>query len=406
MPRFARPPDPLELPGAVPRSYRDRIRTPPSSPPTPRRTPPTSWSTASRRPRLGAVLASHRRRRLVPRHDPRVLRPGHRPREGLVAAGIQPGDKIGLMCKTTLRVDAHRLRHVVRRRRARAGLRDQLARAGQVEPHRLGRDRRHPRDRRPLRALRRGAPRPARDPQRLADRPRRPRQARRRGHRRPDDEIERRRNLAVGSDIATLIYTSGSTGKPKGCVLTHSNFVELCRNSAVALKEVVRDPRRLDAALHHHRAHLRPLHLGARRARGRARRPPARHEAAAPRARHLQADLPPRGAPRVREGLQRLRAEGRGRRQGQDLPRRRRHRGRPLDRSRRPARRSRSACKLKFTLFDRLVYRKLRTAMGGNVKYAVSGPRRSVRASATSTTRSASRSSRATASPRPPRPPR
>ncbi|HET8780087.1 MAG TPA: AMP-binding protein, partial [Agromyces sp.] len=57
-----------------------------------------------------------------------------------------------------------------------------------------------------------------------------------------DEEIERRRNLAVGSDIATLIYTSGSTGKPKGCVLTHSNFVELSRNSAVALKEVVAAP--------------------------------------------------------------------------------------------------------------------------------------------------------------------
>src|SRR5690606_29162272 len=42
-----------------------------------------------------------------------------------------------------------------------------------------------------------------------------------------DEEIERRRSLARGEDIATLIYTSGSTGRPKGCVLTHSNFVEL-----------------------------------------------------------------------------------------------------------------------------------------------------------------------------------
>src|SRR5690606_39265451 len=57
-----------------------------------------------------------------------------------------------------------------------------------------------------------------------------------------DAEIERRRQLAVGSDIATLIYTSGSTGRPKGCVLTHSNFVELSRNSAVALREAVAAP--------------------------------------------------------------------------------------------------------------------------------------------------------------------
>lgn len=58
----------------------------------------------------------------------------------------------------------------------------------------------------------------------------------------PDAEIERLRSIAVGSDIATLIYTSGSTGRPKGCVLTHSNFVELCRNSAKALDAVVQTP--------------------------------------------------------------------------------------------------------------------------------------------------------------------
>lgn len=50
-----------------------------------------------------------------------------------------------------------------------------------------------------------------------------------------DEEIERRRTIAVGSDIATLIYTSGSTGRPKGCVLTHSNFVDLSRNANAAL---------------------------------------------------------------------------------------------------------------------------------------------------------------------------
>ncbi len=54
-----------------------------------------------------------------------------------------------------------------------------------------------------------------------------------------DKEIERRRNLAKGSDIATLIYTAGTTGKPKGCILTHSNFFELSRNAKAALPEVV-----------------------------------------------------------------------------------------------------------------------------------------------------------------------
>src|SRR5690606_6928273 len=57
-----------------------------------------------------------------------------------------------------------------------------------------------------------------------------------------DDELEAARTVAKGADMATLIYTSGSTGRPKGCVLTHSNFVDLSRNSAAALNEVVRDP--------------------------------------------------------------------------------------------------------------------------------------------------------------------
>lgn len=57
-----------------------------------------------------------------------------------------------------------------------------------------------------------------------------------------DEEIERRRTIANGEDTATLIYTSGSTGRPKGCVLTHSNFVDLSRNSAAALGDVVNEP--------------------------------------------------------------------------------------------------------------------------------------------------------------------
>ncbi|UMG92062.1 AMP-dependent synthetase/ligase [Nocardioides sp. TF02-7] len=40
----------------------------------------------------------------------------------------------------------------------------------------------------------------------------------------PDDDLEQRRTTAGPDDLATLIYTSGTTGRPKGCMLTHGNF--------------------------------------------------------------------------------------------------------------------------------------------------------------------------------------
>ena len=45
-----------------------------------------------------------------------------------------------------------------------------------------------------------------------------------------DDEIDRRRNSLVPDTLATLIYTSGTTGKPKGVSLTHGNFLAECGN--------------------------------------------------------------------------------------------------------------------------------------------------------------------------------
>ncbi|MFD5267353.1 AMP-dependent synthetase/ligase [Streptomyces sp. NPDC058335] len=40
----------------------------------------------------------------------------------------------------------------------------------------------------------------------------------------PESEVEVRRGMLVPDTLATLIYTSGTTGRPKGCALTHGNF--------------------------------------------------------------------------------------------------------------------------------------------------------------------------------------
>ena len=187
-----------------------------------------------------------------------------------------------------------------------------------------------------------------------------------------DDEIERRRNIANGADIATLIYTSGSTGRPKGCVLTHSNFVELARNSAKALHEVVETPG-ASTLLFITTAHvfarfisILDIHAGVKTG----------HQ---PDTKQL---LPALGSfkptfllavPRVFEKVynsaeQKAEAGGKGK-----IFRAAAHTAIEHSRLLQDGKKVPFGMKIKFALFDRLVYSKLRTAMGGNVTYAVSG---------------------------------
>jgi long-chain acyl-CoA synthetase len=187
-----------------------------------------------------------------------------------------------------------------------------------------------------------------------------------------DEEIARRRKLANGDDIATLIYTSGSTGRPKGCVLTHSNFVELARNSAKSLHEVVEMPG-ASTLLFITTAHvfarfisILDVHAGVKTG----------HQ---PDTKQL---LPALGSfkptfllavPRVFEKVynsaeQKAEAGGKGKIFRAAAAAAIEHSHLLQDGKKIPL-----GLKIKFALFDRLVYSKLRAAMGGNVVYAVSG---------------------------------
>ena len=57
-----------------------------------------------------------------------------------------------------------------------------------------------------------------------------------------NEEIDKRRTSLTPDSVATLIYTSGTTGKPKGVVLTHANFIAECGNVVVGAADLFLRP--------------------------------------------------------------------------------------------------------------------------------------------------------------------
>jgi len=185
-----------------------------------------------------------------------------------------------------------------------------------------------------------------------------------------DDDLEARRTTAKGSDVATLIYTSGSTGTPKGVLLTHSNFVELSRNAAVAMKEVLAPG--ASTLLFITTAHIFARFISILAVHGGAR---VGHQADTKQLLPALGSFKPTfllAVPRVFEKVynsaeQKAEAGGKGKifRKAADVAV---AHSQALDAGSVPL-----GLNLQFALFDRLVYSKLRAAMGGNVVYAVSG---------------------------------
>jgi long-chain acyl-CoA synthetase len=187
-----------------------------------------------------------------------------------------------------------------------------------------------------------------------------------------DDDLEKRRTTATPLDLATLIYTSGTTGRPKGCMLTHGNFMFELGVAVEELNELFGDDSSTLLFLPLAHVFARIIQVGAVQARTRLG-----HSADI---KNLLADLQDfqptfiLAVPRVFEKVfntaaQKATADGKGAifaraaecaiaySRGLDSPRGRASLG----------------TRAQHAVFDRLVYGKLRAALGGSCAYAVSG---------------------------------
>ena len=185
-----------------------------------------------------------------------------------------------------------------------------------------------------------------------------------------DADLEERRTSAKLNDVATVIYTSGTTGRPKGCELTHGNFVELSDNTLAILGDVVNEQAKTIMFLPLAHVFARFISVLAVAAGATV--------AHTPDIKNLLADLQSYqptfilAVPRVFEKVYNsalTKAEDGGK--GAIF-----HKAAETAIAFSKARQSGHVglgLKLKHTVFDKLVYGKLRAAMGGNVAHAVSG---------------------------------
>ncbi|MEY4390407.1 MAG: hypothetical protein RLZZ400_150 [Actinomycetota bacterium] len=185
-----------------------------------------------------------------------------------------------------------------------------------------------------------------------------------------DAEVETRRKAANLSDLATLIYTSGTTGLPKGCELTHGGFVNLSRNAIIEIPQVLYEGASTLLFLPLAHVFARFISVIAIDAGVRVgHQPDAKNVAPA-----MQSFKPHwlLAVPRVFEKVynsaeQKAEAGGKGK-----IFRKAAEAAVAWSKAS-EAGKVPLGLAIQHKLFDALVYKKLRAAMGGQVKYAVSG---------------------------------
>ena len=193
-----------------------------------------------------------------------------------------------------------------------------------------------------------------------------------------DSALAERRATLNPESVATVIYTSGTTGQPKGCVLTHGNMLFEAGNAVEFLSALFHGADGSDeeasTLLFLPMAHVfaRIIHVGALQARAKLGH--------CSDARNVLEELGsfkptfilsiPRVFEKVYNGAS-IRAHGESS-----------AKGRIFDAASataiawsqaKEAGKIPAGLNLKHKLYDRLVYVKLRTAMGGRTKYAISG---------------------------------
>ncbi|WP_406059265.1 AMP-dependent synthetase/ligase [Streptomyces sp. NBC_01077] len=193
------------------------------------------------------------------------------------------------------------------------------------------------------------------------------------GARVADEAVTVRRGLLTPETLATLIYTSGTTGRPKGCALTHANFFAEVDNAVRLLHPVFvsesKDPAATLLFLPLSHVFGRMVAIGCMRARVRVGHAPSVEgeelltDLAAFRPTFLLA------IPYVLEKVfnsARATAERGGK-------------AASFDRAARVARRYGQeatpslSLRAARALYDPLVYRRIRAALGGRVRYVISG---------------------------------
>ncbi|MFC9624500.1 AMP-dependent synthetase/ligase [Streptomyces sp. NPDC056930] len=198
----------------------------------------------------------------------------------------------------------------------------------------------------------------------------------------PDDAVTARRATLEPGTPATLIYTSGTTGRPKGCVLTHGNFLAEVDNAIELLHPVFKSVSEYPAStlLFLPLSHVfgRMVAIGCLRARVRLGHAPSI------RTEDLLADLAgfrPSFLPAIPYVLEKVYNTGRATAEKMG-------RASSFDRAARIAQRYGQAVeaaehgtgpgpgwglRAARALYDPLVYRRIRAALGGHVRYAICG---------------------------------